>query len=1026
MAYSSTYDERYYGTYVSSAAGYRDASSYLNSTYVLAEGTVGYGNLTYQSYTADTDVYSLGVLSAGYYSVDVDTYTWDYSNVGFGGVSNFQLINSSGTIVATSFGTYSDIEFTVSSSDTYYVKIVGNFYDDQQYSVTYSFDGEISVANSAAVWGSSGSYYGSLISGETLDASVSYYDADGNSDNIVYTFWYLDGVYQGISDTFTLTDDHIGQSLTYKFAFYDDAGNVETSSAYTAGTILDDVNTINGDAFSNTLIGTSGDDELFGNGGHDSLYMDAGNDTLDGGTGTDWLFVTGSANSVVNLAKTTGQNTGYGTDIIKNIENASGGTGVDKFYGTTGNNTLKGNNGNDILQGMNGNDTLQGGNGNDKSYGQAGNDSLYMDAGNDTLDGGTGTDWLFVTGSANSVVNLAKTTGQNTGYGTDIIKNIENASGGTGVDKFYGTTGNNTLKGNNGNDILQGMNGNDTLQGGNGNDKSYGQAGNDSLYMDAGNDTLDGGTGTDWLFVTGSANSVVNLAKTTGQNTGYGTDIIKNIENASGGTGVDKFYGTTGNNTLKGNNGNDILQGMNGNDTLQGGNGNDKSYGQAGNDSLYMDAGNDTLDGGTGTDWLFVTGSANSVVNLAKTTGQNTGYGTDIIKNIENASGGTGVDKFYGTTGNNTLKGNNGNDILQGMNGNDTLQGGNGNDKSYGQAGNDSLYMDAGNDTLDGGTGTDWLFVTGSANSVVNLAKTTGQNTGYGTDIIKNIENASGGTGVDKFYGTTGNNTLKGNNGNDILQGMNGNDTLQGGNGNDKSYGQAGNDSLYMDAGNDTLDGGTGTDWLFVTGSANSVVNLAKTTGQNTGYGTDIIKNIENASGGTGVDKFYGTTGNNTLKGNNGNDLLYGQNGNDTLYGGNGNDTLKGDAGNDLLQGDAGKDTMFGGAGADTFVFRSTTHSSASASGADIIRDFTRGVDKIDLHFIDASTKLSGNNAFTFDGTTSFGTSNQGEIYFKQFNNDGTANDYTMVYIDTDSDRGTEMSIKLMGLHNLTADDFIL
>jgi len=64
---------------------------------------------------------------------------------------------------------------------------------------------------------------------------------------------------------------------------------------------------------------------------------------------------------------------------------------------------------------------------------------------------------------------------------------------------------------------------------------------------------------------------------------------------------------------------------------------------------------------------------------------------------------------------------------------------------------------------------------------------------------------------------------------------------------------------------------------------------------------------------------------------------------------------------------------MFGGAGADTFVFRSTTHSSASASGADIIRDFTRGVDKIDLHFIDASTKLSGNNAFTFDGTSSFG-----------------------------------------------------
>ena len=126
------------------------------------------------------------------------------------------------------------------------------------------------------------------------------------------------------------------------------------------------------------------------------------------------------------------------------------------------------------------------------------------------------------------------------------------------------------------------------------------------------------------------------------------------------------------------------------------------------------------------------------------------------------------------------------------------------------------------------------------------------------------------------------------------------------------------------------------------------------------------------------------------------------------------------------LQGDAGKDTLFGGADADTFVFRKTSDSSVLASSADIIRDFTRGQDKIDLHYIDASTKLSGNNAFTFDGTKSFGTSEQGDIYYKKFNNAGTSNDYTMVYIDTDSDRGKEMSIKLMGLHNLTADDFIL
>ena len=118
--------------------------------------------------------------------------------------------------------------------------------------------------------------------------------------------------------------------------------------------------------------------------------------------------------------------------------------------------------------------------------------------------------------------------------------------------------------------------------------------------------------------------------------------------------------------------------------------------------------------------------------------------------------------------------------------------------------------------------------------------------------------------------------------------------------------------------------------------------------------------------------------------------------------------------------------SLFGGTGADTFVFRKTSDSSVRASSADIIRDFTQGQDKIDLHYIDASTKLSGNNTFTFDGTKSFGTSKQGDIYYKKFNNPGTSNDYTMVYIDTDSDRGKEMSIKLMGLYDLTADDFIL
>jgi Ca2+-binding RTX toxin-like protein len=410
-----------------------------------------------------------------------------------------------------------------------------------------------------------------------------------------------------------------------------------------------------------------------------------------------------------------------------------------------------------------------------------------------------------------------------------------------------------------------------------------------------------------------------------------------------------------------------------------------------------------------------------------------------------------------GYIGHDEITGSDGSDYIDGGAGNDTLNGGAGDDIIYGGDGDDTINDGRGDDFIDAGEGIDTYFrdmdVTNPDEKWilhVDLVREGLFSPDFGDgnlrgDVLKNFENVDIDGSLDTIItgddfdnvlsADQGNDELYGGSGNDKLYGGNNNDKLYGGNGNDKSYGQAGNDSLYMDAGNDTLDGGTGTDWLYVTGSTNSVVNLAKTTGQNTGYGTDIIKNIENASGGSGVDKFYGTGSVNILKGNNGNDVLSGKNGNDKLYGGNnndklyggsGNDLLKGDAGRDTLQGDAGKDRMFGGSGADKFVFRITSDSNASASKADVIKDFTQGQDKIDLHFIDASTKISGNNAFTFDGTTSFGTSNQGDIYFKQFNNAGTAKDYTMVYIDTDSDRGTEMSIKLMGLYELTANDFIL
>jgi serralysin len=174
------------------------------------------------------------------------------------------------------------------------------------------------------------------------------------------------------------------------------------------------------------------------------------------------------------------------------------------------------------------------------------------------------------------------------------------------------------------------------------------------------------------------------------------------------------------------------------------------------------------------------------------------------------------------------------------------------------------------------------------------------------------------------------------------------------------------------------------------------------------------------------LTELHGNSGNDKLYGKDDDDKLYGGSGKDELYGGKDDDKLDGGSSGDLLQGGTGKDIMTGGTGADTFVFKKTSESKASASRADIIEDFKDGVDKINLKAIDASTELSGNNKFTFDDTKSFGESKKGDIYYKQFDKSGKKNDYTMIYIDTDDDRDAEMSIRLTGLYDLSADDFIL
>ncbi|MBK4214354.1 M10 family metallopeptidase C-terminal domain-containing protein [Paracoccus caeni] len=290
-------------------------------------------------------------------------------------------------------------------------------------------------------------------------------------------------------------------------------------------------------------------------------------------------------------------------------------------------------------------------------------------------------------------------------------------------------------------------------------------------------------------------------------------------------------------------------------------------------------------------------------------------------------------------------------------------------------------------------------------------------------------------SGDDVFRLSRSHDRADGKAGNDALYGGLGNDTLIGGAGNDSLAGGDGNDRISLDAGNDRIVGGGGRDVLVATGNIGITVDLAKTVAQDTGYGRDVIIGIEDVTSGSGKDRLLGTDGANALsggggddalQGRGGNDLLEGGGGHDTLEGGDGRDRLEGGAGNDRLAGGHGVDELLGGAGADLFLFRSLTDASVSEFEPDVILDFTQGQDRIDLRQIDASSILSGNNSFQFTDSGKLGTTNAGVVTYVQFDRPGTANDTTVIVIDTDADAAAEAKIRLNGLYDLTADDFFL
>lgn len=193
-------------------------------------------------------------------------------------------------------------------------------------------------------------------------------------------------------------------------------------------------------------------------------------------------------------------------------------------------------------------------------------------------------------------------------------------------------------------------------------------------------------------------------------------------------------------------------------------------------------------------------------------------------------------------------------------------------------------------------------------------------------------------------------------------------------------------------------------------GTGAVTVNLGLTTAQVTGRGTDILINIENVSSGSGSD---------LLTGNGGNNVLSAGAGNDTLNGGAGNDTIDGGAGADRLNGGAGKDVLYGGAGdaaTDVFVFGAISESGVGTANRDMVYHFASGVDDFDFRAIDANTKLAGDQAFAFSGTTAKANS----VWYADIGTD------LLIRGDNNGDGVADFEIQVVGINSLVAGDFLL
>ena len=380
---------------------------------------------------------------------------------------------------------------------------------------------------------------------------------------------------------------------------------------------------------------------------------------------------------------------------------------------------------------------------------------------------------------------------------------------------------------------------------------------------------------------------------------------------------------------------------------------------------------------------------------------------TDVVE-AQTYDGTAGNDAFVALEASDwTANGFAGDDQITTLSGTDTIHGGAGNDAIAAGDGNDTITVSGtgdGFDAIDGGAGEDRIIALGNGTTI-------------GLRAVVGIETISAnGFGNVRISGDDGANTLDFSN--TALSGIT---KISGGAGDDVILGSAGNDVIAGDIGNDTLKGGAGDD-MFTLNSTSRTDTI------DGGDGYDTIKAAQNST----VLSWWNVTGVEAISGagyaaidivgSSGNDIIdlsaVALSGIRQIDGRDGHDTIIGSSGADRVTGGNGQDQLTGGDADDVFDFNTIGQSKVGI--ADVITDFVRGGDRIDLSTIDASTALTGNQAFSLIGEAAF-TGVAGELRI-----DTSQTGKTVVYGDINGNKTADFQVELIGTHQLIASDFVL